>query len=107
MLQNFKSTNTIYYLLDVHENGGESYANPLSKVWNSSSFQITSNVSDAYKFDTKEQAIKAATLQNTLNEVFGSDNKVYVVQGTTNNTLFDIQGQTVQPDTIGVEVTES
>lgn len=103
MLNNFKKQSTIYYLVEVNESNGELHANPLAKQWNSNAFMVVSSIEQAHKFTDKEAAQKMCKLQNLLSEGFGSRNITYVVEGVTQNTLYDENGETKEPESFTVQ----
>ncbi|ALN76746.1 hypothetical protein GJU84_04915 [Staphylococcus chromogenes] len=103
MLQNFKENETFYYLLEVNQLDQGLYANPLGKMWNTNAFTTVSGLANAHKFESKELALKIAKLQNALNEMFESKNKVYVVEAVTQSVIFDDQGTTKELGSFVVE----
>lgn len=102
MLNKFKETEEIFYLIDVGTDyDGNTYFNPLSKAWSSNNFTPVPDIERAYKFKSLEDALKMCKIQNMFNEGFGSNNKAYVIQSNVNNTIQDDSGQTVSPQDIG------
>ncbi|MBI5975216.1 hypothetical protein [Staphylococcus canis] len=103
MLQNYRKQVTIFYLVEVNITGGEHYANPLAKQWNTNAFMTVSTPDQAHKFQDKQSAIKVAKIQNMLSEALGSTNRVYVCEGVTNNTLYDENGEVTEPESFEPE----
>lgn len=78
-----------YYLVEVNERGEES---ALAKFY-SNSFTRTETVSNAFKFDSEEQAKEACHLQNMLAKLFKNDTVTYYVKQSIERTKFDENGE--------------